>query len=93
MSAYLVWHLWMESNHRLNVRSVLSCPLNDRGIVNWSEYKDLNLGRLVPNQVCCRTTLYSDKTWLRELDSNQRPSAYEADEMPTFPSRDNYGGG
>jgi hypothetical protein len=27
----------------------------------WSEYKDLNLGRLVPNQVCYRTTLYSDK--------------------------------
>ena len=27
---------------------------------NWSEYKDLNLGRLVPNQVCYQTTLYSD---------------------------------
>ena len=28
---------------------------------NWSEYKDLNLGRLVPNQICYRATLYSDK--------------------------------
>ena len=27
--------------------------------------------------------------WLRGPDSNRRPSAYETDEMPTFPPRDN----
>jgi hypothetical protein len=27
-------------------------------------------------------------TVLRELDSNQRPSGYEPDELPTAPSRD-----
>ena len=26
--------------------------------------------------------------WLRGPDSNRRPSAYETDEMPTFPPRD-----
>ena len=33
--------------------------------------------------------LSSSPNWLREPDSNRRPSAYETDEMPTFPSRGN----
>ncbi len=27
------WRAWMESNHRLDVRSVVSCPLNDRRVM------------------------------------------------------------
>ena len=38
-------------------------PLSLTAHKTWSEYKDLNLGRLVPNQVCYQTTLYSDTTW------------------------------
>lgn len=29
------------------------------------------------------------RIWLREMDLNQRPLAYEASELPTAPSRDN----
>lgn len=30
LAVVFVWRAWMESNHRLDVRSVVSCPLNDR---------------------------------------------------------------
>ncbi len=43
-----------------------------------------------------KVTLYRlsyTSTWLREKDSNLRPSGYEPDELPTAPSRDGKSGG